>query len=219
MTWIVYDSFQDTAGTLITSHVAQYGGGWNVGPANSATANVISPNGHLRCASGQAAGLNYSAYSSGVPVTPDQTAQSDLYIASMDQPNGETMGPSLRMDSATDTFYNGRYKTNNSPRNWSIIKQVNGSQTELGNTPETLIAGSTYRVVFQAIGTSISLSSNGVTKVGPFTDSAIIAANRGGHRMGWSSTTADNTHGLHLLFLNISDSAGNPGRVGRAGGG
>jgi hypothetical protein len=108
-----------------------------------------------------------------------------------------------RLDPASSngTFYAAVY--DRSTLSWTLYSIVNSSKVSLGQSPQTLTPGWTYRLALDMTGmtgSTIRLLVNGVQQVS-VTDTAITAAGRSGVAMGFgatSSTTATDTTGMHL---------------------
>lgn len=100
-------------------------------------------------------------------------------------------GPVARMASG-NTYYHGRYNRNGSV--WELYRWLSGATTLLGSVGEAIPNGTTRRCVIRCKGDSISLIVDGVTIIGPITDSG-IASGSAGLRM--TGTNAD-TLGVHV---------------------
>ena len=108
-----------------------------------------------------------------------------------------------RLDPASSngTFYAAVY--DRSTLSWTLYSIVNSSKVSLGQSPQTLTPGWTYRLALDMTGmtgSTIRLLVDGVQQVS-VTNTAITAAGRSGVAMGFgatSSTTATDTTGMHL---------------------
>ena len=108
-----------------------------------------------------------------------------------------------RLDPASSngTFYAAVY--DRSTLSWTLYSIVNSSKVSLGQSAQTLTAGTTYRLALDMTGSTIRLLVNGAQQVS-VTNTAITAAGRSGVAMGFgatSSTTATDTTGIRTLDM------------------
>lgn len=180
------DTFTDTDGTVLQSHVGELGATWTDHPNNSA--NAIIKTNRVRGASGG----THIYYASGLPTT----AEYDVSVPLTQITALGGGGPAGRMDTAANTFYRGRY---NASGNWEIFKTVAGSSTNLGTAAEAWPGGSPV-LLFQIRDATKKLFVDGVEKLSS-TDNVITAAGRA----GLSFFDGTDTTGYHLDSVTASD--------------
>lgn len=193
MTDFAEDTFTDSDGTLLTSHVGELGATWTVQPSVFTGSAQISNANRLRPTAG--ADLR-RFYSSGVPPAADYEVSANIVWLSGAVGFGY-MGVCGRMSTSADTSYTVRWAA--SLTAWQLFKMVAGTQTQLGsNVVQALTAGRPYRVKLRMVGTRISVSVEGVDIIVQ-TDAVITAAGRGGVWVGQNNGGGDlNTTGVHL---------------------
>lgn len=188
---IASDTFTDTAGTSLASHTPDTGGSWTLHSSYTGSAAISDAN---RVRSNSTAISVY--YHSVSPPGADYPVSADIYALTLPTaPHGT--GIVGRLDTASDTYYRARY--NAQALEWQLHKVVSGVTTQLGSGYGQTISTSTpYRLTLQMSGTSISLLVDGVTRVGPITDSAISAAGKAGVHFTSNTSASTNTTGVHL---------------------
>lgn len=183
---IVWDTFDGTAGTVLTAHTGQIGAIWTGHPSFN-QAMVLTAANRARPNTSSISG----GYSSGVPVSGDYSVQADIYVASIVA--SSYCGITARMSTTVDTEYVATLV----PNAGTIIlsKRVAGAQTDFGTytIPGGVVAGTTYTVKAVVAGSNISLYVGGVLVLGPYTDSAITQPGRAGYRMFASGGPTDTT--------------------------
>ena len=183
----VTDTFTETSDTNITSHTGELGATWTVHPdaGYGSTATVHGATDRLFTVN-----VTTAFFASGTPPSADYSVCADVFAHSNIAINVAVAG---RMDTTVNTMYVFRY---NSGTSWDLRKIVTGTQTTLGTSSNQLITlGTSKRACLVMSGTSISGTVEGVTEVGPITDSAITAAGKAGVRF---SGTATSSTGFHL---------------------
>lgn len=177
------DTFTDTSGTLLASHVAVLGGTW-VKHTSYGSSDLYISNAN-RC---RALGTTEVYYSPATPSSADYTVQADLTILSALA--GCIVGVVGRVDTAADTMYIAWYKQATGA--WGLRKHVAGTATALGaDVVQALVSGDVVQL--SMIGTTIKLIVNGITLI-TVTDSAITAVGKAGV---YANLGSDST-GYHL---------------------
>lgn len=124
------------------------------------------------------AGATAAYYHSASPGTADYSVSCDI----IRQSTGTVSGAGVvgRASTGAQTYYHARYNAGQV----QLYKFVSGTATLLGTayTTGTLTVGVAYRLELVMNGTSISAKWDGVTRVGPVTDSAITANGNAGVR-------------------------------------
>ncbi len=202
------DSFTGTAGTLLSSHTPEAGGGWTKWQQDNATVVLSDANRARRNGVG---GISYLA--TATPSSPDYQVTADVYVKSLiDEDDAGVVG---RFDTGNTNGSGTRYIARYSEPNgyWELRKDVNGSGALLGSWSDTPNVGQTYSVTLDMKGSTIRMLVDGVERVS-VTDTSITAAGRGGIRLGSGGTGASptNSTGMHLdnfqMSLQPADSAG-----------
>jgi hypothetical protein len=201
------DFFTDPNDTLLTTHTGAVGATWTQldGSANEIiTANKARRN-----------GTGYSrSYVSGVPPTADYAVEADF--TKVGQLANDHAGLMVRLNTASSSFYVGRY-TNNADGtvNYRISQYTNGNIVEnIGTNSDNnvLPVGGTVRMRMTVKGTAtLALYVNGQLEVsGTDTTSPITAAGRAGIMDGDPSVTTANktaTAGVHIDNMSITPAA------------
>lgn len=186
----IVDTFSGGTVTL-ASHTPDVGGAWTKVTGSLGFADV----GALNNVRGHNALPDSSAlyYSNTTPPSADYTVSLQIQVAST--PVSFLLGPQLcgRVDSAagSGTFYALNWAFNG---NFILKKQVSGTSTQLGSQVTIApVVGQTKSVQLVMAGNQISAIVDGVTIIGPITDSAITAAGFAGLFFGnndpaWTDT-------------------------------
>jgi hypothetical protein len=184
----VTDSYTETSNTTLISHTPELGGA----PVRHGDTTTYNDTAQVIGADDRVHGFGNTAYYYDVaPPSADYYVQADFFIASVISVNTAIAG---RMDTSVNTMYVARI---NNGTSWELRKIVTGTQTTLGSPSTNQIpsVGNSATVRLVMTGSNISLMVNGVTEVGPVSDSAITAAGRAGVRfIGVQSSTT----GYHL---------------------
>lgn len=188
----VYDSFTDTNGTLLDSHIGELGASWTFHPGYNANKIDITSN-SLRNTDGN----NGCYYASGIPPSPNYSVSATLFANTVPGTTGGR-GVAGRMNIAQDTLYAARYRSDLT--SWELYKNVNTAQTSLGTAGVTLIASTSYTIKLRMIGSSITMLVNGVPVIGPVVDTSITDTGRAGVR-------ADNMGGAEQTILDLTATA------------
>lgn len=189
LTDFVADSFTEASDTALASHTGETGATWTVHPSYAAGTTVDAATDRIF-----ATGDPQAYYASGVPPSANYTVCADVFMASALSVN---TGPCGRMSTTLNTMYCLRYNETA----WQLRKLIDGAGTvTLGSSTNQLITvGNSKRACVVMNGTDISGTVEGVTEIGPITDSAITDAGRAGFR---SAGVVTSTTGFHLDNLN-----------------
>jgi hypothetical protein len=187
-TGLLFDTFTNTNGTLITNHVGESTYNWVAQSGITITNHAqIFNNRVYPLASNNLYRLNYT-----MPVA-DYEVEGIFQVLT----NTGNAGVSARCSSTANTFYLWRY---NGGTAWQLFKFVNGTATALGS-PFTIshTAGEEITAKIVCNGTTIEGWINGVQQA-TAVDSSIVNAGSAGFRYGFSETTMT---GLHLNKLTV----------------
>lgn len=188
------DSFTDTAGISLQTHVGETGATWT-SQAGNANASITA-GGRIRKAGTGSGGARY--YASAVPASADYTVNADVYVAS--NVTDDMIGVMARDDlAASPSYYVGRYEQ--ASQKWVLYRVNTGTFTTLGSSAvQALTVGSTYHLALDLVGSNIRLVVDGVTQASVTDASPIAAAGRAGVMLGFgaSLTTVSDTTGMHL---------------------
>ncbi|MEO5921125.1 MAG: LamG-like jellyroll fold domain-containing protein [Pseudolysinimonas sp.] len=195
------DSFTGTSGSSLASHTGEIGATWThkAGAANA----VISNENRVRRANVTGYTIDYTT---ATPPSADYSVEADLYVkASI--PAGETVGVIGRMDTTANTFYMARWEQ--ADTSWNIVKYTNGTVAYPGFLANqgALVAGETYRIRLEMVGTALKLYVNGVLKVSA-TDATFTAAGRAGIMDGADASSAakSDSTGIHIDNFQVTPS-------------
>ncbi len=174
------DTFADTNGTALGSHTATgANGGWGwvaiaTDHLDIDTNQLLSPNG------------GYGAYQAdSVLSSDDMQSGGDLVSWGSNQ----MFGAYSRID-ATNNYQYLTY--NNATGTHRIFKIVSGSSSQVGSNVNGNIPSAGHSIVIVSDGSSHTGIVNGVTRIGPLTDTSITGITYAGLRLGNTSgsTTA-----------------------------
>lgn len=184
------DTFTDTNGVVLTSHIGEQGATWTKMPSNAGVLTVQAN--RLYCSTSPAA-----TYASGVAMTPDYDVTVAIRVVTT-AVNME-IGAIGRSADAANTYYVAfmdRVSSGGGTVRARLGKFVNNTFTALGSAVTiTPAASSDHTITLRMVGTAISCLYDGVVTVGPITDSSITEAGEAGvHAITASSTTT----GFHL---------------------
>lgn len=190
MTTFATDTFTDTNGKALASHVPSDGGTWAVhpsyGPSWDIQANRARPSG---------AG---ALYHSGVPAGAEYDVQCDFI--NLGSSAIENPGICGRFDTAVNTMYHVRHNTSD----WQLYRFVSGSVTLLGSYGQILTPGQTYSCVFEIRNATKKIIINGVERV-TTPDNTITNAGKVGFR---ASNSSGATTGIHVDNFSAADLGG-----------
>lgn len=189
-TWPETDTFTDSAGTSLSSHVPDTGGAWVLDSALPGNA-VITVNQRLR--QDDATGCVWTV--DVVPPTPHYTVSCRIYAYSLLNFEFGT-GVAARWQGSGNgyvAYYNAKVKT------WNLGVVVNGVITQIGDPySQTISLGTNYVLALSVNGTGISLSVDGVTLISG-TDSTYTTAGFAGIYFGVESgSISTDSTGVHL---------------------
>lgn len=188
LTDFVTDTFTEGSDILLGSHTGELNATWTKhGDAvYGSVMNVDAASDRIFPTSNPSA-----FYASGVPADADYEVCADIFAHTNISMN---IAPCGRMDTTANTMYCTRY---NSGTSWELRKILAGVQSTLGSahTSDLITLGTSKRVCLIMSGTNLSLSIDGIVKVGPISDSDIAAAGRAGVRTSGGATA---TTGFHL---------------------
>lgn len=194
----VSDSFTDTAGTALTSHIGETGATWVKHPNFTSGAAVIGSAGDVYSTSANST----FDLASGIPNSPDYTVACDLdFLTKLS--TSASYGVVARYDPSASTGYEAAWSGLGGQ--WQLIKHVAGSNVALQTNTVTLPTG-VHRFELEVAGSTITAYADGVVVLGPITDTDITAAGRAGIRL--SGVASDST-GVHIdNFAATNSSAG-----------
>lgn len=193
MAFFVKDSYTDTAGTGLGSHVGELGAAWTKHTARTAGNESISTAGTSRNAAAQIS----LWYASGVPPTTDYYVAADFVFATI--PASSALAINVRESTTAETFYSLRYSS--SSNGWFLTKTVAGSQSNLVSALVPAVMGATNRAVLTVSGTTTTILTAYLDgkQVLTYTDtsSPITAVGMVGMQRSGTGTTGD-TLGMQL---------------------
>jgi phosphodiesterase/alkaline phosphatase D-like protein len=183
-----YDSFTGGATAALAGHVAESGQTW-AQKTGAATGEISigTDSVFLSALTSGSAGRWYVQPFSAQDVSITSTME-------MKSTPGSSMGLLARLQSGAVTAYYGGYSTSSG---WTIRKYVAGVETTIGNSAHTWAAGVTHKVQFDVVGSTLTLTVDGV-EVLSFTDTSITGAGDVGIRSANASSTSSETTGLHM---------------------
>jgi hypothetical protein len=191
----VFDSFADANGTLLQNHTGEVGATWAKHPNYGAGDSLIT-DGRLR---GDGVNIGFY-YASGLPPDPNYNVTASVRVFT-DLAGGQT-GVIGRLSPTAETYYYAIY--NQATMSWELWKAVDQAYTQLGAFSQALNEGSTYALMLKMQADQISLVVDGVTRVGPVTDTSITEAGRAGLYTYLSQPGT----GLHLEDFNAEATGG-----------
>lgn len=188
-----YDSFTDTDGTALTSHVGEVGASWTYPSYQNSGFQII--NNRLVCNNTGSDPHAAYAYSSAVPYTPDYRVSA--YLFSPDLSTTMRSGVVGRLDTAAETCYLFRYIPGTTTFELGVFAA--GTFTSLATDATKPISSINTRVKIELRmrGSSLEGYVDGVLSCSA-TDGSITAAGRGGVRGGGSASGDSGTSGWHL---------------------
>jgi hypothetical protein len=187
------DSFTDPAGTLLTAHTSDAGETWTKHSSSGASAQAeITALGRVYVPQ---TFQDSFWYSSAVPASADYDVEADIvYLSSVAAETG-VLG---RVDPAAKTFYMARYTTDSGMNRWELYRYVAGTGTLLGNFPDPLELGRSYRLKLEMRGAVIRVLVNGVPRIVTTDASPISAAGRAGITFNTKGTAGDGSNLIQL---------------------
>ena len=182
-------------GAQISTRTGEIGASWTAYGTNDTT-TVLTAAGRIRKAGTSTWTSRY--YASGVPTSPHYTVEANVYVASVVAGDAIAILGRVDTSSAEGTYYFARYEQ--TAAKWFLYRVSNGSWQWLGESSQTLVAGTTYKLMLDMSGSNIRLLVNDAPVVSVVDASPIVAAGRGGVSMGYgaTSTTITDSTGMHL---------------------
>jgi hypothetical protein len=153
----VRDSFTATDGMELSQHLGELGAAWAQPWYSRNSKNYIFGNRVTH----EAAFYRNLYYASGQP-------QANCYVQATVTMLGSASGSPavgliLRLDPSSENYYYVGYDTNTS--HWAINSNVDGTITQLGAWAETLSTGDARTVRFEVVSSSLTLFTNGVSRI------------------------------------------------------
>lgn len=212
MPQILNETFDGVAGTLLQD----YNPNWVMVTGVTGTVTISSTGTRARMTSG----TNTTYYRADViPPTADYAVTGELYVSTTAAGNAGICG---RMLSTTATMYQVRIITGTG---YQLYKLVGGSSTLLGTSPKTFVAGTTYTLRMELLGSNIRILADGV-EILNVTDTAITGAGYIGIRsvtttsgqVQWDTLTAETFGGALPTSVTVTPTGGTSlsGQVGTA---
>lgn len=186
----LYDTFTDSAGTLLSAHTPETGGAWARHTGATSTTIVISNANAARNGGG-----GFTNYNN--PATPP-SAEYDIVANVKVWTHEGFLGVGGRGTANTyDGYYWGIDGTN-SPNTIKLYKGVSGTGTEIGSYSQTWSAGTTYNITLRITDAAKTVYIDGVQRINYTTANEVTGAG-----LVWVAVTYDttNTTGHHLLDL------------------
>lgn len=146
------------------------------------------------------------------PATADYTARATIRALSL--VTNASAGVAVRCQPGANTAYIGRGQ--HTTNTWRLERRVAGTTTLLGSSAKTFSASTDYVVELDANGSTLELFADGVSVVGPVTDSNISSAGAPGINF-FQPIGVGNTTGWHIDNFE-GEEAGGGGTNGTANG-
>lgn len=127
------------------------------------------------------------------PASPDYRARATIRALSL--VTNASAGVAVRCQSGANTAYIGRGQ--HSTNTWRLERRVAGTTTLLGSSAKSFSANIDYVVELDANGSTLELFADGVSVVGPVSDSSIASAGAPGINFFQSSGVGNST-GWHI---------------------
>jgi glycerophosphoryl diester phosphodiesterase len=188
-------TFTGTDGTELTTHDANWINRTRSGAENCVLTNANRVRGPVNA---------NEYYHSGSPASADYSVEADIYVAS----SPGNVSASL-IGRASTTVGSGYFATLYGASGLRLYKQVGGAFTLLNTYAFTIVAGTTYHVKLEMIGTAIKVYLDGVQRIS-VTDSAVTAAGKSGVRFANLGSTSNNTTNYHIDNFSADDVGGTP---------
>lgn len=181
------DSFTGAAETAITGRSPEIGGSW-VAQTGYSPATPSRIDGANRLYSNSSVGVYRN---SAAPPSANYAVEALFtWLSSL---SGDNVGIAGRMQAGAETLYFVRYSR--SSASWGLFKTVAGTTTQLGSSYSDSFTSGTRLVRLSMTGDQISVSIDGVTRIGPVTDGSITAAGHAGVRV---AIVQSPTTGIHI---------------------
>lgn len=143
------------------------------------------------------------------PATADYTARATIRALSLI--TNASAGVAVRCQTGANTAYVGRGQ--HTSNTWRLERRIAGTTTLLGSSAKTFSTATDYLVELDVNGTSLELFADGVSVVGPVTDSNITAAGAPGINL-FQGSGAGNTTGWHIDNFEGEEAGGAPAESG-----
>ena len=202
---VATDTFGGTSGALLTSRVGELGATWTNwgGPYGVPTTLVFSNQGRVR-----KSGTTFNYYhASASPASANYAVEADVHVKSL--VTGDRAGVVGRWQvdptgtGGTEDWFEASYnRTTATSGTWQLRESANQALgTATTSTAQNLVAGQTYRLRLELIGTSIKLYVDGalMVTVVDATPTITLTGKPGvfSGNSGVASTVTDTT-GMHL---------------------
>lgn len=172
----VIDNFTDADNTLLTAHNTGFAWGKFTSGQQIIISNALRPN---------AAGADQWCFDNTNSYNNDGTNSAKVVLNS--ETTDESNGPGYRMSKVAETGY-VLYVNNAGTKGLQMYKSVAGAFTQLGSTGPNIVLNDIIKI--EAIGTAIQAYINGVSKIGPITDSSVTSGVAGCYAFGTSTNFA-----------------------------
>ncbi len=196
MAIFLLDTFTDTPGTPLESHVGEIGATWTIHPSNPSASALISDANRVRSNLAGAAGNLF--YASGTP-----SGGADYYvetiIRAVSLPGSGYAGVTGRTAPATNDFYFAIY--NLGTGDWELWYSAGITANKIGNFTQTLTVGQDYTLRLDMVGSTIRLLVDGVQQISVIDTNVTSAGKAGVIVYG----TFSNSTGLQLSSIAAVD--------------
>jgi hypothetical protein len=115
------------------------------------------------------------------PPSADYTVSADIATVSGGTTDDMSMAVTGRNAAAADTYYFAQY--NHASTQLRLFSRVAGTNTQLGSSYTMTLTTTPVRILLSMNGSSISAQVDGVTRIGPVTDTSITATGSAGVRI------------------------------------
>lgn len=194
------DLFTDTNGVVLSAHTADSGGTWS---KNSTLSGVLTINtNRAYCSTTNACYFN----TVGAPISADYEVTATITVITNINSN---IGVCGRMATSANTMYYAflsRVSTGGGTYTIQLSSYVAGTPNSLGSYSITAPSGD-HTIKLRMLADQISVDWDGVTRIGPVTDTAVTDAGKAGVR---ATTASSTTTGYHLADVTASDVPAGP---------
>ena len=190
----VTDTFTDTLGTSILSHISDSGHSWIRHSASGALADAaITDANRVRHNTGSKILI---AYVNAIPAGWDYDVQVGVtYKTDIDQ----VIGPIVRCDTSVNTKLALVHRTNQVTHHWEIQETIAGSTAQIGSsTNQTLTADQEYSAMLSPRGLAVSAFVDGILVCSSPVATSVSGPGRPGIQFNAPGTTATDTTSTHL---------------------
>jgi len=174
MSVLVLDNFAATDGTLLPAHVGDSGGGWSRRSDSDAAGDMVITSNQCQASPDS---KTEHCLTSVIPATADYTVEATiLYVNGVGNQFNTIAG---RFSTDGQTGYSIYFDSNVvSGGRWHLAKTTAGAASDLGTWDALYNPASQHVAQLVMVGTAISMTSDGVTQIGPVTDSTYTAIGR-----------------------------------------